>query len=170
MTLRHERAEDARAIRCLTDAAFRTAAHSSGTEGAIVDALRDAGALALSLVATLDDAVVGHAAFSPVTVDGHDLNWFGLGPVSVRPDLQRRGIGGALIRDGLARLRQAGAQGCVVLGDPGYYRRFGFPHDPGLGYAGAPAEYFMALPFTPASAAGTVGYHRAFDPPHTAAT
>jgi putative acetyltransferase len=170
VTLRHERTEDAQAIRRLTEAAFKAAAHSSGTEGAIIAALRKAGALALSLVATLDDAVVGHAAFSPVTIDGHDLNWFGLGPVSVRPDLQRRGIGGALIRDGLARLRQVGAQGCVVLGDPGYYRRFGFANDPRLHYAGAPAEYFMALPFTPASPAGLVGYHRAFDTPHTATT
>jgi putative acetyltransferase len=170
VTLRHERTEDAQAIRRLTEAAFKAAAHSSGTEGAIIAALREAGALALSLVATLDDAVVGHVAFSPVAIDGHQLNWFGLGPVSVRPDLQRSGIGGALIRDGLARLRQAGARGCVVLGDPGYYRRFGFANDPGLRYAGAPAEYFMALQFTPASLGGTITYHRAFDGPHTATT
>lgn len=160
--IRPEGAGDAETIHLVTDAAFRLAAHASGTEAAIVEALREAGALTVSLVATVDGEVVGHVAFSPVTVDGKDPGWFGLGPVSVRPDLHRQGIGGALVREGLERLRSAGAKGCVVLGDPGYYRRFGFGNDPALRYEDAPAEYFMRLSFDGSAPSGAVVFHEAF--------
>jgi putative acetyltransferase len=162
--VRPEAPGEAAAIREVTAAAFAGAEHASGTEAAIVDALRAAGALTLSLVAVADGAVVGHAGFSPVTVAGGDVGGFGLGPVSVRPDRQRAGIGSALIRDGLSRLRRRGAKGCVVLGDPGYYRRFGFAVDPGLRFDGAPAEYFMRLALAEGPLpAGTVAFHAAFD-------
>lgn len=160
--IRDERAEDAQAIGRVTDAAFKLNSHASGTEAAIIVALREAGALAVSLVATRDAEVVGHVAISPVTIDGHDLGWFGLGPVSVKPELHGQGIGAALIREGLSRLRQAGAAGCVLLGDPGYYRRFGFETDPGLCYDGAPAEYFMSLSLRGSKPSGTVAFHDGF--------
>ncbi|GFE74188.1 GCN5 family N-acetyltransferase [Novosphingobium sp. TCA1] len=144
-------------------AAFLGAEHASGTEGAIVDALRDSGALTISLVAESDDAIVGHVAFSPITIDGAEIGWFGLGPVAVAPDLQRGGIGARLIEAGLARLREMGAQGCVVLGDPTYYARFGFVSDPALAYPGVPAEYFQRLVMTGAAPAGTVAYHQGFN-------
>jgi len=160
--IRNEHAEDMPAIRCVTEAAFRFDPHSAGTEGAIVDALRKAGALTLSLVATRDEEVVGHVAFSPVTIDGQDVGWFGLGPVSVRPDLQGQGIGSALIEEGLTRLRQSGAAGCVLLGDPALYRRFGFVQDPELRYDPAPAPYFLRLSFGPAAPSGSVDYHEGF--------
>ncbi|MBP7001083.1 GNAT family N-acetyltransferase [Amaricoccus sp.] len=161
-TLRAEAPADHASIRALTDDAFAGAAHASGTEGAIVDALREAGALALSLVAEEGGAIVGHVAFSPVAIPGA-AGWFGLGPVAVRPDRQGRGIGAALIRDGLARLEAMGAQGCVLLGDPGYYRRFGFAPDPRLRFEGAPPEYFLRLAFPGAApAAGAVAFHAAF--------
>ncbi|PKP99850.1 MAG: GNAT family N-acetyltransferase [Alphaproteobacteria bacterium HGW-Alphaproteobacteria-13] len=163
VSIRPERADDAAVIRSVTQAAFRLNSHSSGTEGAIIDALREAGVLMLSLVAVTGDAVVGHIAFSPVTIDGDHRRWFGLGPVAVRPDLHGRGIGGALIREGLARLRQAGAKGCVLAGDPDYYRRFGFAHDPGLRYADVPAEYFMRLMFDEPAPTGQVRFHAGFD-------
>ncbi|MGC1302238.1 MAG: N-acetyltransferase, partial [Caulobacteraceae bacterium] len=86
-----------------------------------------------------------------------------LGPVSVRPDRQRTGIGSAVIRDGLRRLRGMGAQGCVVFGDPGYYGRFGFISDPGLRYPGAPDGYFLRLSFTQDAPGGEVAYHPGFD-------
>ncbi len=157
--IRPERPGDAAAIRAVTAAAFAGAPHASGTEAAIVDALRDAGALSLSLVAIEAGKVAGHVAFSPVTIAGREAGWLGLGPASVRPDLQRRGIGSALIRAGLD---QSAAAGCVVLGDPGYYARFGFVPDPGLTYAGAPPAYFVALPLAGPVPRGAVAYHPAF--------
>jgi putative acetyltransferase len=82
--------------------------------------------------------------------------------VAVRPDRQRRGIGGALVAAAITRLRETGAKGCVVLGDPDYYGRFGFEHDPKLRYGGAPAPYFQRILFDGASAEGEVRYHPAF--------
>ena len=85
-----------------------------------------------------------------------------MGPVAVRPDRQRSGIGQALIRAGLERLRATGAQGCVVLGDPAYYVRFGFKSDPELRYGDAPAGYFQRLIFGGERSTGEVDYHPAF--------
>jgi putative acetyltransferase len=163
MEIRSECAEDVDAIRAVTSAAFKNALHSSQTEVAIVDALRNAGALAVSLVAVDEEAVVGHVAFSPVTVNGELNGWYGLGPVSVRPDRQRNGIGQALIRAGLDRLKDLRAQGCVVLGEPRYYSRFGFVSDAQLRYRDVPPEYFQRLAFTKAEPRGEVSYHAGFD-------
>ena len=163
MIIRTERDEDAPAIRVLTAAAFENAPHSSGTEAAIVDALRDAGALTLSLVAESEERIVGHVAFSPVTINGEAGRWFGLGPVSVDPTEQRRGTGQALIWDGLERRKAAGAEGCVLLGDPAYYRRFGLISDPKLRYGDVPPEYFQRLSFTGVEPEGEVAYHSGFN-------
>lgn len=161
--LRAERPADIPAIRALTRAAFAGAPYSSGTEAAIVDALRTAGALTLSLVAELDGEVVGHVAFSPVRIDGADLGWFGLGPVSVAPARQRQGIGRMLVEAGLVRIEAEGAAGCVVLGDPAYYRRFGFTADPALRYGDVPPPYFQSRRFSGPAAAGGVAYHPGFE-------
>ena len=163
MDIRLEQPADSDAIRALTTEAFATAPHSSGTEAAIVDGLRAAGALTLSLVAIEGDELVGHVAFSTVTIDGAERGWVGLGPVSVRPGRQRGGIGSGLIRESLRRLREMGAGGCVLLGDPAYYGRFGFANDPTLVLEGVPPEYFMRLGFGGEMPAGTVRYHAAFD-------
>ncbi len=163
MEIRPERVEDVDAIRVLTTAAFRGKEYSSQTEAAIVDALREAGALTLSLVAVDENEIVGHVAFSPVTINGEGSGWYGLGPVSVRPDRQRQGTGQALITDGLARLEHLNAAGCVLLGDPAYYHRFGFRTDPALQLPGVPPQYFQTLAFTPVSPQGTVAYHPGFD-------
>ncbi len=160
--IREERPGDIAAIRRITAEAFRGMPYSSQTEAAIVDALRDAGALAVSLVAVEDGDVVGHVAFSPVRIGGADAGWFGLGPVSVRPDRQTRGIGTALIETGLARLKRDGAPGCVLVGAPGYYGRFGFENDPDLRYADAPAEYLLRLALGGSAPSGEVGFHPAF--------
>ncbi|UXI65837.1 GNAT family N-acetyltransferase [Tahibacter amnicola] len=160
--IRGECPDDSLAIRQVTDAAFQRATRSNGREGVIVDDLRGAGALTVSLVATSDGRVVGHIAFSPVLIDGRDEGWFGLGPVSVLPEQQRRGIGAALITDGLARLKARGARGCVVLGEPSYYQRFGFKRHPAVRYADAPPEYFLNLSFDGASPSGCVTYHNSF--------
>lgn len=158
-----ERAGDEVAIRAVTQAAFAGLPHSEQTEAAIVDALRAAGALTVSLVAVDEGKVVGHVAFSPVTIDGGDKGWFGLGPVSVTPERQRDGIGSRLITEGLEMLKARGARGCVVLGDPEYYQRFGFVPDAGLIYADVPPEYFQAIALDDQGAAGKVEYHEGFN-------
>jgi len=163
MQIRPEEEKDIVAIRQLTKAAFAVVEHSSQTEAEIVDALREAGALTISLVAVDDGEVVGHVAYSPVMIDGVDRGWYGLGPVSVRPDRQGQGIGGRLVREGLAHLVKAGARGCVVLGDPDYYKRFGFENDADLYFEGVPAEYFMRLAFETSIPKGRVNYHEGFD-------
>lgn len=161
MRIRPEQAADIATIHDLTARAFAGTAHSDGSEPAIVDRLREAGALALSLVAVEGDDILGHVAISPVDWEG-GTGWFGLGPVSVDPARQCTGIGSALIRHALDQLEAKGAAGCVVLGDPAYYTRFGFVADPRWTYPGPPPEYFMARPFRPSGGTGIVRYHPAF--------
>jgi putative acetyltransferase len=170
IVIRRETPADILAIATVTRDAFRHAAHSSQTEHKIVDALRAEGALALSLVAVAADEIVGHVAFSPVTIDGQQTRWLGLGPLSVAPPRQRQGIGSLLVRAGLAELRQQQSAGCVVLGDPAYYQRFGFRPAGDLKLLGLPEEYFLAIPLGASLAGplasiprGTVAYHQAFE-------
>jgi putative acetyltransferase len=163
MQIRAERRSEAGAIASLTTEAFAGVIHSNQTEAGIVTRLRTADALALSLVALEHGTIIGHVAFSPVEVGGEATGWFGLGPVSVRPDRQRQGVGTALISQGLAELKASGAGGCVVLGEPSFYRRFGFATDPAMRYEEAPAEFFMGLAFRDEVPAGRVRYHPAFD-------
>lgn len=157
-----ETSGDRDAIFTLTQAAFKDHPHSQQTEGYITNALRAAGALTLSLVAWEDGRAAGHIAFSPVSVSDGSADWYGLGPVAVLPELQGRGIGAALIREGLERLKTLGAAGCVVMGEPAYYARFGFAQMPALSYPGVPPEYFMAQVYT-RPAQGRVAYHQAFE-------
>lgn len=161
--IRGERPSDVAAIHAVTAAAFRDAPHADHTEQFIVDALRQAGALALSLVAERAGEVVGHVAVSAVRISDGAVGWFGLGPISVRPDLQGQGIGSLLMQEALRRLRAKGAAGCVVLGDPAYYGRFGFRPEPGLFLRGVPPAYFQALAFGAAVPRGEVAYHEAFN-------
>ncbi|HYD24886.1 MAG TPA: N-acetyltransferase [Croceibacterium sp.] len=161
-TIRGERPDDHAAIAALTEAAFREARHADGSEGAIPARLRAAGELTVSLVVEAGGELVGHVAFSPVAIADGTEGWYGLGPVSVIPARQGRGIGTALVRQGLERLRRLGAGGCVVLGEPAYYGRFGFRHDPQLTYPGPPPDYFLTLVLAGAPPAGEVRYAAAF--------
>ena len=160
MEIRDEAAEDAATISALVTEAFAAALHSSGTEAAIVERLRNAGALSISLVAE-DDTIIGHVAISPVGI-GAAPGWFGLGPLAVRPESQNRGVGAALIRAALERLQIMGAQGCVVLGEPEYYGRFGFVHNGSITYGDVPPPYLQALAFGGPLPRGEVRYHPAF--------
>lgn len=162
MIIRDERPTEIVAIRDLITSAFALVPRSSGRESTIVEMLRANGALSISLVADVQGDVVGHVAFSPVTINGLRSGWYGLGPVCVGVHMQRRGIGEALIKAGLQRLEAEGAQGCVVLGNPGYYRRFGFENDPELRLPGAPEAYFQRLCLRGDAPGGIVEYHRAF--------
>ena len=162
-TIRDERPGDQAAIAALTDVAFRTVRHGDGGESTILARLRDSGELALSLVVESRDlAIIGHVAFSRVTISDGTPGWYGLGPISVIPLRQRAGIGGAMASEGIARLRALGAGGCVVLGDPQYYGPLGFRHDPGLLFPGPPPEYFQRLVLNGDEPQGTVRYAAAF--------
>lgn len=158
----NESAGDAKEIHQVTKLAFVDAPHTDHTEQHIVDALRQAGALTISQVAKVDGEVIGHVAISPVTLSSSASGWFGLGPISVLPEHQGRGVGSKLMKSSLAALEAMGASGCVVLGEPSYYGRFGFKAVDGLVYPGVPAEYFQALSFSGDFPRGEVSYHEAF--------
>lgn len=163
LRIRDETAADLAAIEAVTVAAFRQAEHTSHTEQYIVAALRAAEQLTVSLVAEDAGVIVGHVAISPVTIsDGAD-GWYGLGPISVAPERQGQGLGARLMEAALSRLRELGATGCVLLGDPAFYGRFGFRAEPGLVLPEVPPEYFQALCFRGVLPAGTVSYHAAFE-------
>ena len=162
VVIRSETSADVSAIAEVTAAAFKTLAISDHTEQFIIAALRAAKALTVSLVAEVDGRVVGHIAFSPVTISDGSPNWYGLGPVSVLPECQRRGIGSALIQEGISRLKDLGARGCCLVGHPEYYRRFGFQNIRGLGHEGVPEEVFFALSLDGHIPQGIVEFHVGF--------
>ncbi len=162
MIVRPESPQDHAAIRGVHMAAFRDHPYSRQTEHLIVEALRAADALELSLVADLDGTVVGHIAFSRAAVGDSAAGWFLLGPVAVLPDYQGRGLGRALIEAGLDALRARDAQGCVLVGDPAFYVRFGFTPVPGVTCAGVPDENVLCLRLAGPMPRGEVGHHPAF--------
>jgi putative acetyltransferase len=162
LIIRDETPDDACAITEVTIAAFKTLEISNHTEQFIIAALRAAKALTVSLVAEMDSRVIGHIAFSPVTLSDGTPNWHGLGPVSVLPEHQRKGIGKTLIGEGLSRLKGQNARGCCLVGHPEYYRKFGFENVPGLVHEGVPPEVFFALSFDGHIPQGTVDFHEAF--------
>ncbi|WFL78462.1 N-acetyltransferase [Altererythrobacter arenosus] len=162
ISIRPELPQDHATIHLVTAAAFRDAEHSDGSEPRIVDNLRDDGDLALSLVAEDGARIVAHIAFSPVTIADGTTGWYGLGPISVLPECQGGGIGFRLVQRGIADMRTLGAQGIVLLGDPAYYERFGFRHEPQLTYPGPSPEYFQCLLLDENLPSGEVRYAPAF--------
>jgi putative acetyltransferase len=162
IVIRSETDADVRAITDVTISAFKTLKVSNQTEQFVIAALRAAGALTVSLVAEVDGRVVGHIAFSPVTISDGTRNWYGLGPLSVSPEYQRQGIGKALVEEGLSRLKSLNARGCCLVGHPDYYRKFGFKNMPGLVVEGVPQEVFLALSFDGHVPQGHVMFHEAF--------
>ena len=160
--IRSEASDDIGAISEVTIAAFKTLEISRHTEQFVVAALRAAGALTLSLVAVVDGRVVGHIAFSPVTISDGTPGWYGLGPASVLPDYQRHGIGKALVLEGVSRLKHMQARGCCLVGHPEYYRKLGFHNPRGLYHEGVPPEVFFALSFDGTIPQGAVTFHEGF--------
>ena len=130
MKIRAENHSDITEIETLIYRAFENHPHHEPgvkpTEHLIVNKLRDAKVLSLSLVCEDQTGIIGHIAFSPIFINGEESVWYGLGPVSVMPERQSEGIGGALIREGLSQLKTQGIAGIVLLGEPKYYGRFGF--------------------------------------------
>jgi len=160
--IRSETIDDIGPIAEVTAAAFQTLEISNHTEQFIIEALRAAKVLTLSLVAVIDGGVIGHIAFSPVTISDGTKDWHGLGPVSVLPKFQRQGIGKALVNEGLSRLKSMQARGCCLVGHPEYYKKFGFDNIPELVHEGVPPEVFLALSFDGKTPRGSITFHEGF--------
>jgi putative acetyltransferase len=160
--IRPEAPSDHAAIYDLTKRAFAQMPYAGGDEQDLINKLRDAGALAISLVAELDGGIVGHVAFSPAFAADGSGGWYALGPVSAEPELKHQGIGSAIINAGLNMLREREAAGCVLVGNPAYYSRFGFLPFPELCPDGEPVEYFQILPMRTQAPTEVVGFHPLF--------
>lgn len=159
--LRREAEGDADGIRRVHSAAFETP-----LESRLVDLLRERGRLRLSIVVLADEKIIGHIAYSPVTVDGVEIGW-GLAPFAVAPGHQGRGAGSRLIRESLAACRGAEIPLVVVLGEPAYYGRFGFRPASELGlvdrYGGGDAFQTLMLRDDLPPCRGVVHYAPEFD-------
>lgn len=160
--IRPERTEDHPVIYDITKRAFAPMPYADGDEQDLINKLREAGALALSLVAEKDGVVVGQVTFSSAFAADGSSGWYALGPVSVEPELKHQGIGSQLIRAGIAWLQEQDAAGCVLVGNPAYYGRFGFRLFPELAPQGQPAQYFQILPLRAAEPGTVVGFHPVF--------
>ena len=162
INIRNEKESDSTRIREIITLAFENDPHTDEREAEIVELMRDDSALTISLVAETGDDIVGHVAFSKVTINDEFIDWYGLAPVSIEPKYQNKGIGSKLIQEGLKLLQDINAKGCVLLGEPSYYQRFGFEAYQQLVLPGVPAMYFQALSFSDSIPSGTVKYHQAF--------
>ena len=152
-------------IAAITRAAFQARYGSGEGEVAIIARLRADGDAIVELAAVENGEIVGHAMFSRLAVEPRTFRAAALGPVCARIDRQRRGIGTALIRAGLADCAQSGIEAVFVLGDPLYYGRFGFSVAKAAGIACAySGPHFQALELRPGALAGvkSVTYAPAF--------
>jgi putative acetyltransferase len=162
ITIRPETEKDRASIHEVNALAFAGKAYSDGDEPELVDRLRAAGVLSLSLVAEEGDRVVGPIAFSPAFLPSGSGTWYALGPVSVRPERQGQGIGTSLIEEGLSDRAGRGSLGCILTGDPNYYRRFGFTLSRSNCPRNEPESNFMVKLFTDARPEGEFAFHRIF--------
>ena len=163
LKIRAERQNDIKAIHELTLKAFAPMPFSNGSEAPIIDQLRNDGDLVVSRVAERNNQIIGHIAFSPVTINNENRGWYGLGPVAVDPEFQKKGVGRKLINAGLSRIKQMDAMGCVLIGDPGYYHRFGFQSDGRLIYGDIPSPFVQWLSFGAQKPSGILKYASAFE-------
>ncbi len=157
-----EKAEDKKAIYDLTERAFAPKPFSEGDEQDLINALRDHDALTISLVAKHDNKLVGHIAFSPAFPDDGSDGWYALGPVSVEPESQKFGVGSQLIHKGLNMLQDRNAHGCILIGNPDYYKRFGFEAAPDSCPDGEPSEYFQMIAFQGKKPEQIIYFHELF--------
>jgi putative acetyltransferase len=162
IVIRPEVASDVAAITDVIDAAFLGMPYAEGDEAELVTVLRQTGALYVSLVAELENAVVGHIAFSPAHLSNKAAGWYGLGPLAVFPAYQNAGIGSALLRKGLETISGLGAHGCILVGLPQIYSRFGFVQAPNNAPSDEPKDYFMVKIFKGGVPIGPIFFHEAF--------
>lgn len=164
MQIRHETPNDTDTIHDLTEQAFAPMAFSDGSEPAIIRALRKDGDLTLSLVAVENDEIIGHVAFSPVTINGTHNDWFGLGPISIRADRQKQGVGTAIVHEGLKTLKKQNANGCALIGNPAVYTPMGFASNGLLHYQDLDPKIVQYVLFSGAPPQGILKFASAFDP------
>lgn len=162
LLIRDEKENDYKPISQVTIAAFAPLDISDHNEQFIIQALRRAQALSLSLVAEINGQVVGHIAFSPVTISSGTQDWYGLGPLSVHPKFQGQGIGTALVKKGLAHLEKLKAKGCVLVGYPDFYQKLGFQNTHELIVEGVDQEFILALSFDGHLPQGQLIFHQGF--------
>ncbi len=165
MMIRCETTADHQAIYSLTRDAFAPMNFSDGSEPDIIDEMRKDGDLTLSLVAE-EEGVIGHVAFSPATISGAEGVWYGLGPISVRADRQRQGIGTKLAHTGLDMLRDMGAAGCVLTGNPAVYTPMGFSNDHALTYSGLNPKNILFIAFNGSAPKGEINFAEALEEEH----
>ena len=162
IVIRPENSSDHSSILRVTQSAFEGRPYADGDEQDLIDSLRAQGALVISLVAVDDDQLVGQISFSPATISSGTGSWYALGPVAVSPERQKQGIGAALIEAGLAELRQLGASGCILTGDPAYYSMRGFSLAPEHCPEAESPEYFMLYLLDDSEPDGQFAFHKAF--------
>lgn len=165
LTIRQEREGDFNEIRRVVKAAFDGAEHTDGDEHNLVDRLRGSAEYipALSLVAEIDNKIVGYAMFSRILIDGAEA--IALAPLAVRPGFQNRGIGRAMINEGHRKANESGYPCSVVLGSPEYYSGSGYLPAASFGITApfdVPSQFYMVFTFTTETPHGTVRYSPAF--------
>jgi len=161
MLIRNEIGSDRSAIRKVVTEAMKLLPQATGTEATIVDRLRADNALSLSLVAEDGGEPIGYLAASNARI-GAVPGWGLIGPLAVLPSRHGQGIGSALMAEALLRLRES-CKGAALVGEPGYYGRFGFRAFPQLRVGDCPPQFVLALPFDASEPAGELIHHAAFD-------
>jgi len=162
--IRDEQSRDHATVRAVNIAAF-----AQEDEALLIDRLRDIGVPMVSLVAEIDGTIVGHILFTPVVVEADDAPWqaMAIGPMAVEPKWQRRGVGSALVEEGLQRCNETRTPAVFVLGHPSYYPRFGFTPASRIGCRcqwNVSDDVFMAKVLAPSEVyGGLVHYHPIFD-------
>jgi putative acetyltransferase len=165
MIIRPETEADYDAIYALTRDAFEPMSFSDGSEPDITNQLRADGDLTLSLVAEQGE-IIGHVAFSPAKISEAEGVWYGLGPISVRADKQKQGLGTKIAHAGLDILRKKGAAGCVLTGNPDVYRPMGFTNDHTLTYSGLSPKYILFIAFNGTVPKGEIDFAEALQEDH----
>jgi putative acetyltransferase len=160
--IRDEFPIDYEQITKITIAAFTGHPYSNCKEYILVQKLREKKSMTVSLVAIVNGEVAGHIAFSPVLIAGKSCDWYGVGPLSVNPELQKQGIGSALMKAGIEKIKALGGKGCVLVGDPDYYVRFGYRNSDVMTFSHAPKENFMIIEFGGGEIPGEVDFDAAF--------
>ena len=163
MEIRPETAADVPAVQALTEAAFAPMSFSDGKEVEALAGLRCDGDLQLSLVAEEGGEIIGHVAFSPVSLDGAVCNWIALGPIAVKRARQRQGVGSALVAAGAAAFKAQKALGLVLIGNPKVYRSMGFVSDGAMHYRDVPADIVQFLPFSDERPSGLLAFAPALE-------
>ncbi len=162
LIIRSERPDDHIAIGDVIRRAFSGMPYADGDEDALVETLRRANALSVSLVAESADRVVGQVTLSPATASDGTPGWYALGPLAVLPAHQRGGLGAGLVQAGLQAIAERGANGCILTGNPAYYARFGFGPSPSNAPPGEPVEFFMIKLLDGRQPVGPIFFHPAF--------